>query len=383
MKINKNLKLLIGGCILFLILLTAIYGPRYRLQKSVMTTLSINGFEQLTPPHIHREKAHYLLRDTALDKDGFNKIGVINLELSPLTALLSPDNAHITIDDLILIGEWSPRDKLSLAGWNGTLPSYPPFKALTLNSGRLDLMTPYGAIRLNAKGQFIKDPSDQPDHFEGAIWGKQHQLNLDTRWRGTTKPDGSADIEVTLKEARIHTEKLQASRVNGWGTIARTKHDIPTLSGQIEAGQINLAGLSLSDVNITLDGPSNAYHFILKGEETTHHGRVTLYAEFERTTTDYIINITAQSNELAALTSFLEQVKNSLEDTSGLLGSFTSLMLTPGNIQRISEKIERTSYDSIALKINGPLQDMSAKIITQAQHGEAIEQNVISLNPSE
>src|SRR6202012_5232891 len=122
------------------------------------------------------------------------------------------------------------------------LPPLPPLvetDSLILDSGQVDLSTPAGGIRLDIKNRMTRQP-DGSQKFEAAIWGKQYQLDVDTRWTGQFMANGKWNLSGEIRDFRLALAHINVSRTNGWLSADGALLGVSTVAGQIDAGQFRL-----------------------------------------------------------------------------------------------------------------------------------------------
>ncbi|MCB9989220.1 MAG: hypothetical protein H6868_07825 [Rhodospirillales bacterium] len=346
----------------------------------IENALAENGFATTSIGKSSVRKGRIVIQDIALDPDRFSTMDNLSVVTPLLKGIFTPSTSTVTIDGLALSGEWTPPLMPDISGWDGRLPPLPSFDKTVLNSGQADILTTAGALRLNAKGQLTRTP--EKSTFEAALWGKQHQLNLDSLWKGTIAPDGSFQVETEIREARLNTDRLQATRVNGWGSLSRQAKTIPVISGQLDAGQIDFSGTIFSKVTLTVDGPIDGYHLIASGQAAGFQN-LSFYADVKKENSDFQIDITVLADDVEGLLAFLLKIRNSMEGITSPFGAFSRLMITPGNLARLKATMKDWEYDHTELQIKGPLSDLTSKIVATNTQNNATEQYVISLNPAE
>ncbi len=339
------------------------------LQKRLNDALGDYGFKNVQTEHLSVKSGSLVYSDITLDTDKFSTIGAIRV--------LRKKPKSIIIDDLKLTAEWDIDTGLHVSGWKKQPLPYAAYPEIILNSGQLDLITPAGGLRFQAKGHIKKQP-DGKLKLQGALWGVQHQVKIETLWNGVTYPKGGWSYDVEFKNGGLNLDKIQASRMSGWLNIDKTEKLIPELSGQINAGKMNVGDVSFTNFNLTLDGPFNLYKLIAKAQITGFQD-MTATLDINNTDAGPLVNATIETTSLDELLSFLTAIQNS--DSNA--GRFTTLLLTQGNLSRLRRDIELLPYDTLEFQINGPLYDLTGKIIAKKFKDGVEQRNIISLNPGD
>lgn len=346
-----------------------------KLYSQILDNLKAYGFDDVRIGAMNISHGKTAYTDITLDKDGFSTIRAIQVSAGYLDGLRGKAPQSVTIDGIKLTGGITMLDGLSVSGWKKQPLPYPPWPEVNLTGAQLDLDTAQGGIRLQAKGMATRQ-IDKRVKVQGLLWGVQNQLKLDSEVKGTIYPDGKWVYEIDIKDAAINFDKVKGSRISGWLSFNKTKTAIPDISGQIEAGRMNIGDLPFSNFNLALQGSIAKYNIVIKSEVFGYRGMLATL-DYTGSPADQQVNATVETEKLDDLIDFLKRLQNS--DTK--VGTFTSLLLTPGNLDRLRGEVESVTYDELELQIYGPLYDLSGKIVAKT-HKDGVEQRtVISLDP--
>ncbi len=359
-------------------------GHQYFLIRHIENTFKQYGFNLVSVESGTIKKQQAIFKTIKLDPDGFSTIKTIQTNtLSPLPI----PGKQIVIDDLILTGEMDRMFRPTLAGWDyqPTAP-LPDIKQLTLNNGRLDLNTPFGILSLKAKGQ-ITQQEDGSQKIQAALWGKQHQLTLDTRWNVNLQPGQSWSAETEINDARLNLGFLKASRINGWLSFEKKQKNetlISVAGGQLSIGYINFASTSLNNITLTADSSLNSVHVILHAKISSPGSDLNdmlLTADFKQIKNEPFLQASVEAKNFDSLLNFLKTLHNDFQKTQNASSLLTTLLITPGNMERLRKDIAQINHDVLELQISGPLYDLSGKIIAKKLRKGSWQSHVISMDP--
>lgn len=324
----------------------------------------------------------FVSSDIMLDPDGFSTIRALRVQPDWASFLSGGLIRTVIIDDMRLLGEWQgPR--LSIAGWEARKPPYPVQEDIILNGVRLDLDTDYGAIRLETKGRLNRTETGNYK-TEAVLYGRQHQLTLDSRWVGAFGPEGAYAFEGEIEEAHIRTAHLEVNRASGWLQIANDGQAggpadwMPFIAGQMQMGRVSLNGVPLGNVAMTIDGPATALKMILTAEVPGLEGS-HVHAEITRQGHGWMIKATVSMNEAQDMLAFLVMLRRNLEAHEA--NSLTSFLITPGNIERLRKELTGLKFDMVELHIEGPVGALHGGLVAKINKDGQIQRHAISLDP--
>jgi hypothetical protein len=347
--------------------------------------LNTAGFDMSRSESSAIRPGKVVLRGISLDSDGFSMVGEMTAHGNPLFPLIG-NPSRITLNDLQLTGEWNEELGLSFAGW-----SLPPrnIRALAnldrviVNDSIVDLDTPVGALRFQFKGEAARSPDNEDLYYLSAnLGGKQHQITLDTRFKGQWERGKDFMLEGEIREGRINTNTLNASRLSGWLSYEqKADNPVPALSGQLQIGQFIHGDMKLNNVALTLDGDLTRPHAILNAEMVGYEGS-SLLIEAQGQTEGLHILATVESPSLDKLLSILGELRKQAESAPLLQEAFMTLLITEGNMDRVRRDLNKGKYDSYVLEIEGLSHDLKGKIIAKTVKDGVMQRQIVSLNPS-
>lgn len=205
---------------------------------------------------------------------------------------------------------------------------------------------------------------------------------IDSQIKGSWSNQSGISIESEIREARLNLDHLTMSRASGWITLeSNDQNPVPTLSGQLQAGQITRDNLTLQNVNITLDGPITAPQAIIKSELGGFES-ASLLLEIESRKNETYLKATMETLTLDDLIKVLTELRSQAETSPVLQETLMSLLITEGNIGRIRHDMKKQDFDSYVLEIEGPSHDLKGKVIGRKLEGGVIQRQIYSLNPT-
>ncbi len=349
-------------------------------------TMKAGGFTLSQHEDINTRPGKVTLNGISLDTDGFSMIGKLEATGNPFFPLTGTPK-RLDISNMQITGEWNEELGLSFAGWSlphGDTASWSKIERIVLGKSIIDLDTPAGALRLELEGESARHP-ERPDQqiFNFHLSGTQHQLILDSQIKGTWSAAQGLTLENEIREARINTKNITASRVTGWITL-ETQSDnslVPTLSGQMQAGQFARDNLKLGNVSLTLDGPLTAPHALINAQINGYES-ASLLLELQAKDDGTHILANIETRTLDDLLSILAEFRTQAETSPVLQESLMSLLLTEGNIDRVKQDLKKGQYESFALELEGLSHDLNGKIIGKKMKDGVMQRQVFSLNPS-
>ena len=355
------------------------FASQYYIEQTARQTLSQFGFPDSVIGKMVFYGSFIAMENIRLDDEGFSTIDSIRMAWNEVLPF-SGKNAYI-IDGLSLSGEVLFPFNLDIAGWNNTLPDSEGIPDITLNDAKIDLITPDGAIRLQAKG-LLQQQDSGIITVNGALWGVQHQLDIDTRWAGTINPDGSQAYEIDILKAKLNLDHLAASRITGkaaldWPAAAKT----PTLESTLQIGRLVLGDIPFSSVRLQCKGPLGQQEFVMEGYIPAANIMKGGFKLEQIGDEGAQIQAAINARSLDDLTRFLNQVRRNVNQSTWSVGYFMPLMLTQGNLERIENDMAGISYDELQLVVTGALNDMTGKIIAYKKNDSGGERHIISLDP--
>ncbi|MBU0800681.1 MAG: hypothetical protein KKA05_06715, partial [Alphaproteobacteria bacterium] len=319
--------------------------------------------------------------DIQLDPDGFSTIRALRIQPNWMGLLGGGFIDGLIVDDMRLTGELTDR-RLTIAGWTPRLPPFPRQNDIIINGLRLDLNTDYGSIRMETKGRLSR-AKDGTYKTEAILFGRQHQLTIDSKWVGNFNANGAYALEGEIAEANIKTSHLEASRASGWLQIASElatdgTQIMPALSGQLQIGRLSFNGVPLGNATITMDGPLSNLNVIMNaivpGLPDT-----TVNADITRQDNTWQIKATVATKESKDMLAFMVMLRQNLEEHEA--NTLTSFLITPGNIERLRREMAALTFDTLELQINGPVGALHGSLIAKTMIDGRVERYAISLDP--
>jgi len=343
--------------------------------RQMLASLSSYGFTSPQIGTVSYQNDSAVFTDITLDSDKFSTIRAIQAKTGLIDMLLKKSPRSLIIDDIRLTGAMTEETGLTVTGWKKQPLPFPAWDEIVLTGGQIDLDTGAGALRFQAKGQGTKQ-KDGSLKVQSLVWGVQNQIRIDAGVTGVLYPGGEWTYDIELKDASVNLDKIKASRMSGWITVEKDAVPVTSLSGQIDAGQMNMGDLSFSDFNVAFEGPLEANSLVAKARVYGFQNMLaTLDVKYNAAEPQ--IKAAIETASLDDLVSFLQKMRTS--ETHA--GSLTSLLLTQGNLDRLRKEVSELKYDMLELQIYGPLYDLAGKVIVKTFTNGTEQRHIISLDP--
>jgi hypothetical protein len=158
---------------------------------------------------------------------------------------------------------------------------------------------------------------------------------------------------------RMNLPHLVVSRVSGWLSFDGSMRGISAATGQIDAGQVRIGDKTIfSPARLTMEGPYDASHVILHGDVKAYNG-MSLTAEIIHSEGKAMVAASVEAKKIDDMLSFLTDLREDMQKASPHSSALTTLLLTPGNLERIRTEAAKMTYDSVVLNIDGPMGNLS------------------------
>lgn len=240
------LALLCAGAYFFLL-------PRMA-QSAVEKSFHQAGFEEFSYDKAERSAGSVSFHKVKFDPDAFSHVDVITASYDMAGLLFHGRLTKLEFENPSLMGEVDKQGKVTVAGWKNIAPLPASINTITINGGKISLMSEsIGGISFNLDGQF-RHHSDGGTAFQGVVSGEQKQLSINTSINANIRASGIWQADLDIKEARIDIAPLKASRINGKATLKGEKFRIAHFSSQLQAGAVNYDGLPWQGMAMAIEG---------------------------------------------------------------------------------------------------------------------------------
>jgi hypothetical protein len=354
------------------------YATEHYYSKSVLTKLRADIFSVFVPDTITVKGTRIIMDNIALDPQEFSTISHMKLSISPLNSAIT----ELEIEELNLVGELEDSKKINISGIEksiisllSSLPAETDIQAI-----KLDLATSQGGIRIEGKLKITKDETGT-GQIAGILWANQHQLEFNAQVKGTISSDNHLLLNMEINDGRINFADIFASRISGWSDIYLEKNLITSTSGQLNIGAINFSGIPFLTSSLIWQNESGSSLLILN-TQGSGIAPVDINAEYQ----DNQMMLSFESTKKSSLLSFMTSLYNNLQSESlkqikqaraisNIIGTADDRILLEKTLKSDS------SYDSLIFQVEGPLDDLSAKIIAQELFENSTKQHVIRYVP--
>ncbi|HTK83695.1 MAG TPA: hypothetical protein VL625_01305 [Patescibacteria group bacterium] len=361
MNVRKR-NIVLGALAAVFVLATwfALFGFGLLMQEKMQNFLARHGIGEASfMSYGHGAGQQIVFSDVRLDPDGFSTIGAITARLRWLYVFSSQPFSEIVIDKLSLTGEIDADGNVTFAGLNPVaLLPLAETDSLILDAGKIDLSTNVGEIRVDLKLRMTRQP-DGSQKVEAAVFSNQHEFTVDSRWDAKIARDGKWSATDDLRDMRMNLPHLVVSRVSGWLSFDGSMRGISAAAGQIDAGQVRIGDKTIfSPARLTMEGPYDASHVILHGDVKAYNG-MSLTAEIIHSEGKAMVAASVEAKKIDDMLSFLTDLREDMQKASPHSSALTTLLLTPGNLERIRTEAAKMTYDSVVLNIDGPMGNLS------------------------
>lgn len=374
-------KLLLCAAALGFVASTGLYAAYGMAPDKARHWLARHGFAAAKIDSTRFYGDSFALTNITLDPNGFSTIRALRLQPDWTQIFGGGFVRGIIVDDMRLIGEWHGPVP-DIAGWTPRLPAFPTQDEIILNGLRVDLDTPIGTIRLETKGRATRSP-DGAYKAEAVLYGKQHELTIDSRWIGNAHANGAYAFEGEIVEGNLRTTNIDASRASGWLQIASelpegAQQPITALSGQIQMGRLSLNDVPFGNVAVTLDGTVAEMKAIVTADVAgMPDARVN--ADLSRRNGRWHISATVTTKSAKDMLAFLVMLRQNMEKHNSQ--ALSSFLITPGNVERLRRELSGLKYDELDLLVDGPANALHGSIVARTHREDRIERVAISLDP--
>lgn len=383
LPIPLSRKKLLIPALLVALLLAGWYAGARMVPDRALALLARHGFTNVKTGATGFHGDSFSLSDIELDPGAFSTIRALRVQPDWSGLFGGRFIGGLIIDDMRLMGEWTGRG-FDIVGWQRRMPPFPRQDSIIINGLRLDMDTPYGALRLETKGRLTRE-RDGDYKIDGVLYGRQHQLTIDSRWTGALSPNGAFGLESEIVEANIRTEHLELSRGSGWlqlsSELAEDGRSItPLIAGQIQAGRLSYNDIPLGNVTVTMDGRLLSPHVILSADIGGLPG-MRINADLRPDGLSWTLAAEITTPELNDMLAFMIMLRQNMETHKD--SALTSFLLTQGNVERLRKQVQGMTYDELELKIEGPTANLHGSLIakTKAPDG-SFTRTAISLDPA-
>ncbi len=269
--------------LLGLFLLLTICGSLYlwlsapqKLAEKTKQIFTEAGFEAATLPEPETKLGRVIYSDIKLDENGFSTIKHITLTASPLSLIIGSTLENITFEGIDLTGELSENGEITIAGWNGALPSVQSqrnlkARVISFENARLSLLSEkWGGITI--QGDMQLQPSKQNTNFQARLKGAQKQLSADAKIEGQLNSEGFWDARIELEKGKFELGAIKASRLAGLLNISAGKGQEAQIVGELQAGGLSILNLPWQNGALTIDGILRKPRMIVAAKSSGYEG---------------------------------------------------------------------------------------------------------------
>jgi hypothetical protein len=348
------------------------------LEKSIYNQLEIAGFSSKNIEDINISKNELTISKLYLDQDRFSFLSDISAQVSiPNFSINS-----LTIGEMNLTGEFSAPDEINISGLEfDKLLEINHFPTnIKIENFKLDLVTPEGGITLNGQMNLIQSDKGYYNIIS-SLNADQYQLKFQSVWDGKWIPGQKAIFRVEFSDAHVKFKDLFASRMAGKSIVGFKKNKLIKSQGQITIGSLNHYNLPISSPII--QWKMNNKHSIVKFKgRTPGQSPVKINIDI----TDQMLNASVQTKNIESFLSFITATNETLMVDEYFNKKFKQSLLNVlgenKELRTLQDYIKtHKNYDFLVLHIQGPMDDLSGKVLVKETSNNSSNQHVIRLDP--
>ncbi len=290
------------------------------VQTKALQTLRQMGFTSATIEKSDIRISAARFKNIALDDEALSTIKRLELSYSPLNLLLHKQPRSIAIQGLSLIGEFSDDGLISIAGWDRNhvrtiTPQNTP-QTLSIEKGRIALLTDtIGGITLDFDLQARKKGSELT--LTGRLRSQQKHISAIADLTGFINADGLLQINAGLERGKLDIAPIKATRVNGQVRLTIAPNTAPQISGQFQAGGLNLYGMPWQNATGSLQ--SDLQDYIISADmKSLGHESLELGLTLENQRGALSLSGAVHAENIDDALAYLEQFSSASLDTAPL-----------------------------------------------------------------
>lgn len=235
----------------------------FAVRPGIEVALQSSGFPDARVGKMRFLPGGIFIEEISLDANRFSTIEDIQVLGRWPDLILKRRAEKVSVKSVTVSGEIDRNNRLVIAGWNGKLNSNDnaqgqillPFKSFYLDGLTLDLDTPAGAIRTQAKAN-IEVNSQGEQILNASVWAGQKQFTTSVELHGTLDAENVFAGKAEISDTSIDVSPLLISRLSGWVEFRSGKPF--TLLGQAMAGGMKYNEIPFEDVNLTFDNSQDS-----------------------------------------------------------------------------------------------------------------------------
>lgn len=230
-------------------------------QNKIEGAFSAAGFETASLPLAKSGLTTLIYENVELDKEGFSTLKSLKIKYSPLSLMTSNQIDEVRLEGLRLTGEISKSRHLSLAGWSvNTNDQSKTLISHLLNVRNVKLIDTqasilsanHGGISIQFEGEGVKGADGI--YFSGKLKNTQKEMRYSANINGKVSNANTWQGQIDIEDIRLNTSHIKATRASGTVNVQKDASIPPTISGEIRAGNMTLAGFPWTSSSITLTG---------------------------------------------------------------------------------------------------------------------------------
>ncbi len=257
MALRHHKKKIIAGSIVCAVIAFLAMLP-LALKPAIELAIHSNGFPQAKVGSIRFLPSGILIENIFLDKDGFSTVDNIQIT-GPWRDLIIDHKAdRVSVKAIELNGEVDAGNHITIAGWDGKFNTPAPggekvelpFNSFNLDGMTVDLETPVGGLRTQAKAILEKNKTGGQT-LNASIWASQKIFSTTINLNATRDAQGTVSGKADIQDTSVDITPVSLSRLSGW--VEFKSMGALSAAGQIMVGGVKYKDKAFEDSNITFD----------------------------------------------------------------------------------------------------------------------------------
>lgn len=238
-----------------------------------------------------------------------------------------------------------------------------PFSHLAFHDGQLHISSPFGEFKISGKSAYSNDPGGKGTFLNSHFSAAQPQLGFNANITTAYVTPHEYISEYTLQNAQIDLPFLKVNGLNGTLKSNHKEHGGITMDGRFSAENIQASDISLTETATTITGDLRAWSMLTKGFVQGRTEMMPVLIQQDYSAKQHTITARIESTEIHDLNNLLMSLKNTLSYKPLSGDILAPLMITEGNLARISQIEDIANADKYELIIAGSVHDLSGTII--------------------
>jgi hypothetical protein len=348
------------------------------VEKHIYNQFKLTGLSSYKVENYKIKKNALKISKIYLDDDQFSSISGISARFSVPDFTID----ELTIKNMQLAGELTSSNTIIISGLDieNTLSLKSIPDDIKIETITLDLVTAEGGITVNGQAYISKTDKGYYNVIS-ELYADQYQLKFNSVWNGKWIPGQNAIFRVEFSDAHVKFKDLFASRIAGKSILGFNKNKLIKSQGQITIGSLNHYNLPISSPIIQWKMNNKHSKVKFKGR-TPGQSPVKINIDI----TDQMLNASVQTKNIESFLSFITATNETLRIDEYFNKKFKQSLLNVlganKDLRTLQDYIKtHKNYDFLVLHVQGPMDDLSGKVLVKETSNNSSNQHVIRLDP--